>query len=238
MEPLTGNPTLANLAQYRVVNGGDLESVRQSLYDFAVYPTAGANQITLFANPIGQGQTSSTGAVAGTPKTYADTNMELASQLPRYKDFLLQSIEIIFEPGSVATANTFTKLNVSQFNAVPTQVIVAAPNDVDSIRLSGWLELNISSKNYLREAPLGRFPPKTYLSLDAAMGTNSATTATVQAQSAKFGGRPYYIDPYIVLPSNANFQITLNWPAVVATPSGFNGRIGCVLDGVLYRATQ
>jgi hypothetical protein len=35
-----------------------------------------------------------------------------------------------------------------------------------------------------------------------------------------------------------NFNITQNWPAALATPSGFNGRVGIKLDGLLYRNSQ
>ena len=35
-----------------------------------------------------------------------------------------------------------------------------------------------------------------------------------------------------------NFDVTLRWPALVATPSGFNGRVGIILDGYLMRASQ
>lgn len=232
-------PSIADLLQFGVVQSSNLEAVRQTLYDFQVYPTAGvAGALQFFQAPLGQGATSATGAVALTAKTYADTNMVVAGQLPRFVNFLMQSIEVFFEPGSVATASTYTKQAITTVIAVPTAALTAGPNDVDTIRQTGWLELFISNKNYLREAPLGRFPPKTQLDLDAAIATNSATTLGITALSAKFYGRPYYVEPWIMLPENANFSVSCNWPVLTPTPSGFNGRLGIVLDGITYRATQ
>jgi hypothetical protein len=51
-------------------------------------------------------------------------------------------------------------------------------------------------------------------------------------------GRPYYVEPSIFLISTQNFSVTINFPVAVATPSGFNGRVGIILDGYLYRNSQ
>jgi hypothetical protein len=152
------------------------------------------------------------------------------------------SIEIIFEPGSVSTANTFTPQVVHAYlNTVPSNQLPVpggAVNDVNNLRQVGYLQLIVGSKPYLTEAPIGRFPPKTRLEMDAAISTNLATTGTLEAISGKWGGRPYYLDPPIFLPPTQNFSITLNFAAAVATPSGFNGRIGVIFDGFLYRNSQ
>jgi hypothetical protein len=235
---LPSQPNKQWLAQFAVINASDLEAVRQTFYDFQLYLTAGQAQLLFFQNQIGQGITSALGAVVAGNKSFADTNMNLSGQLTSGQNFLMQSIEIFFEPGSSAAASTYVQHAITTFIAVPTQVLLAAPNDVDAIRQSGWLEFLVLSKTYLREAPIGRFPPKTQLDLDSAMATNSATTASIFALSAKFYGRPYYIQPWVTIPSTTNFNVALNWPGAVATPSGFNGRIGCVLDGILFRNTQ
>jgi len=233
-----GIPTLDDLRRYQVVRGGEAELVRQTLYDFQLYPTAGANQLTFFAVPQGQGQSTHSGAAAGVTKSFADTNMELAGQLPRFKNFLIQSIEIDFEPGSISTANLYASVSPAAFTAVAAAAVVHQLNDSNIVRNSGWLELNVSSKNYLREAPVGRFPKKCRMEIEAAAASNSATTGAITALSGKWGGRPYYLDAPIVLPDSTNFSVTLNWPNVQATPSGFNGRIGIILDGYLFRASQ
>lgn len=228
----------STLDQFKVSRPGMPEVIRQRLIDYQLYPAAGQAQLTFFANPVGQGLTSALGAVAGTPKTLADTNMTAAGQLSKGVQFLAESIEIAFEPGSVATANTFTNVTPATFTAVAASAIVAQLNDVNTVRMSGWLEFYILSKTYLTEAPLGSFPPKTRLEIDAAIATNSASTGVLNVNTARWGGRPYTLDPPITLDSNTNFNVFIKWPGAVALPSGFNGRIGVILDGVQYRLSQ
>ena len=229
---------LATLSSYAVNRPGQAEVIRQRLYDFQLYPTAGATQFTFFAVPIGQAGTSSSGLVNTGTKTYADTNMETSGSLPRPKSYLVESIEVMFEPGSVATAGTYTVQSPVQFAGVAAAAVSAQVSDVNIIRQAGWLEFYIGSKTYLYEAPLGVFPPKVRLEIDAAVASNSATTAEVSITAAKWGGRPYYMDPPITLESMQNFAVYLKFPAVVATPSGFNARVGVVFDGVLFRNSQ
>jgi len=235
-------PSLSQAAQMYAVNRpNQFEGVRQSLYDFQIYPTAGATQFTFFAIPQGQGVSSHTGNAANV-KGIWDTNMETAGSLPNPKAFLAESLEIIFEPGSVATAATFTSQVVNSFVAVPTNQVpisAGALNDINVVRQSGELRFFIGSKAYLDEAPLGRFPPKTGLEVaGAAVAGNSATTGNVAIASGRFGGRPYYLNPPVFLAPTQNFSVTLNFPVVVATPSGFNARVGVVMDGFLYRQSQ
>ena len=230
--------SLATLQSYQVNLPGSSEVIRQRLYDFQLYPTAGQAQLSFFQLPIGQGITSAQGGAVGSAKTYADTNMENSGALPRPKNYLIESIEVLFEPGSVSTANTYTPAIPNQTAAAAAAVVLVQLQDINLIRQSGWLELYIGSKTYLWEAPLGTFPPKVRLEMDAALATTSGTAGEVVAVSSKWGGRPYYLDPPIALESLQNFVIYLKWPGVVATPSGFNARIGVVFDGVLYRNSQ
>jgi len=226
------------LDTYKVNRPGQAEVIRQRLYDFQTYPAAGSTQLTFFALPIGQGIASAQGAVLNSAKTYADTNMENAGALPRPKSYLVESIEIVFEPGAQGSASGFAVANAYVFAILAAQATLAAINDVNIVRVSGWLEFYIGSKTYLWEAPLGTFPPKVRLELDAAISGTYAATASLSAIAAKWGGRPYYMDPPIALESLQNFAVYLKFPAAVVTPSGFNGRIGIVFDGVLYRLSQ
>ena len=100
------------------------------------------------------------------------------------------------------------------------------------------LELNVLSKNYLRETPMMAFPPKAHLDVSAALASNSATTSEVGVTFAKAAGRPYYIQPEISLQPAVNFEVVIKYPAAVATPSGFNARVGVILDGFFMRASQ
>lgn len=230
--------SLATLREYSIQNPLKTNVLRQRLYDFQLYATAGVAQMTFFAIAQGAGVTSSLGAVVGSVKTYADTNMDQGGALPKGKSYLAESIEVIFEPGGSAAASTFIQATPNFFNAVAALAILAQLADINALRVSGWLELFAGSTTWLWEAPLGTFPPKVRLDMDAAIASNSATTAEVGAVAAKFGGRPYYLEPAITLDGQMNFAVYLKWPGAVATPSGFNGRIGVVFDGVMYRNSQ
>lgn len=231
-------PTAADFNSRRVTNPSQSEIVRQRFYDYQLYATAGTSQITFFSSPVGQGLTSALGGTAGTPKTLWDTNLELPNTLPSGKAFMIESIEVLFFAGSVSTANTYTIVAPTIFAAVSAATIGSQLADINSFYQSGMLELNILSKNYLRETPMIAFPPKANFDLSAATATNSATTSAVQTANMKASGRPYYISPEIALQPAVNFEVIIKYPAAVATPSGFNGRVGVILDGYFMRASQ
>lgn len=231
-------PTAADFNARRVTNPNQSEIVRQRFYDYQLYPTAGVAQLTFFSQPVGQGITTALGAVAGTGKTLWDTNLELPNTLPSGKAFMIESIEVLFFPGSVSTANTYSIVAPNLFNATAANAVLAQLSDVNTIYQAGMLELNILSKNYLRETPMIAFPPKANFQLDAAISSNSATTAEIAAVNMRAAGRPYYIEPTIALQPAVNFEVVIKYPSAVPTPSGFNGRIGVILDGYFMRASQ
>lgn len=216
-------PNRAQLARYSVNRAG-WEAVRQSLYDFQTYPAAGTTQLTFFAIPVGQNG-----------KTYSDTNLNLAGQLPANQEFLVQSIEVIFYPTVPAVAAQ----NPAAYGAGAAANII---NDVYTVMRTGNLQFTIGSKDYLREAPIGRFPPKTHLEINAALADTTTAGANQQSRIAYAyaAGRPYLVSPVdLLLVSTQNFNVYLNWPeGAQPLPSGNSGRIGVILDGVLYRRSQ
>lgn len=229
-------PTAADFNARRVTNPAQSEIIRQRFYDYQLYATAGTTQLAFFQSPIGSGVTTALGGTVGAAKTAWDTNLELGGTLPSGKAFMIESIEVLYFPGSVSTANTYTPASPVIFNATPAAALSAQLSDVNTFYQSGMLELNILSKNYLRETPLIAFPPKTTFNLDAAFGTGA--TSTNAAANMRAAGRPYYIDPTISLQPAVNFEVLLKFPSAVATPSGFNARIGVILDGYFMRASQ
>jgi len=222
MQPLS----FADAEKYRVNRSQEYEVTRQSLFDFTTYQAAGQTSLTFFQLPLGQGG-----------KTIADTNLELAGQLPAPKYFLVESLEIYLFPGDDP---------VSVDNGVAVDAIATNfANDQYAVEQSGSLNFFIGSKTYLEEAPLGRFPPKTRLETQFgfALQTKQLAAADDGAQIsgdyAAWSGRPYFLDPYkILLAPTQNFNVTLNWPTAVALPSTVDARIGVVLDGVLFRLSQ
>jgi hypothetical protein len=209
-------PSFSDLNKYAVNRGGEYEGIRQTLYDFQAYAQGGQTSLTFFQVP--QGQSS---------KTLFDTNMEVAGSLPAPKHFLVQSIEIYFFPST----------NPVSFDATGDYQIPTFANDMYTVYKSGWLNFFIGSKSYLTEAPIGRFPPKTKLETEFAFALATQTAANgVGADYASWTGRPYFVDPPVLLTPTQNFNVTLNWPTAV-TVTG-TSRIGIVLDGVLYRLSQ
>lgn len=206
-----------DLAKYRVNRPGQLEVLRQSLYDFQAYAAAGQSSLSFFAVPDGQ-----------SGKTKADTNMTLAGQLPAGQQFLVQSLEVYFFPGTVLPGV-----------GPVASVIDSFTNDVWKVRSgSSFLEFVVGSKNYLTETPLMRFPPKARLDgwAAAADATTAAAALFNRTSYADATGRPYPIDPYVLLESTQNFNVKISWPALVTITNA--GRIGVVFDGLLIRNSQ
>lgn len=236
-------PSLDTFRQYIATQnlGSQWEIIKQSLYDTIIYPAAGTVALNFFQSPIG-GANSAQPGNATNPKTLRDTNMTQAGILPSPQMFFCSSMEVDFQPGSSAVANTFALQTAGSSAAAPAAatgiVQIGAANDVNTFYSTGSLLFNIGQKNYLQESPLLRFPPKCRFELDAAVGGNSATTANFGAIKMKSGGRPYQLDPGISLYSMQNFAVQLAWDSVQATPSTFNGQARVIIDGWLFRAVQ
>lgn len=206
------NPIRArNQFRANVPNG--LEATAQPLYDFAAYAAAGQTSLTFFQTPMGSGG-----------KTAADTNMQLAGQLPSPQQFLLNSIEVIFYPGVSPTPAAA---------AVNSEFV----NDVWAVGKGGVLSLQVMSKQQLQMAPIQSFPPSNCMQVDAALSdtTTAAATRLNTTQYACWRGPVFKVAPIMILASQ-NFSVTLTWPAAVALPSTVAGRIGIRLNGILYRA--
>lgn len=179
------------------VNRPGWEKIKQSLYDRVAYPAAGSTQLTFFATPVG-----------GNGKTLSDTNMQLAGQLPTNQSFLVDCVEIMFWP----TTPTVTAQMPAAFGAGAVSQIV---NDAYIFNRAGNLNFVIGSKSYLQEAPLGKFPSRTQYHIEAA-AADATTAAAAQQTRIAFAaqvGRPYDLKPMpVLLTSNQNFSVTLNWP--------------------------
>ena len=204
-----------NPQQYSVNRSGQ-EAIRSSLYDFQAYAAAGQTQLTFFQVPKGQGG-----------KTQADTNMESAGALPSPKQFKLETLELLFFPGS-----PIDQVASSATNAA------GQADDMYQFIKNGFLDLFIGSKSYLTEAPLGRFPSSTGMRVDQSMSGTFAAPNMVKGEYAAATGIIYRIQPEILLEPTQNFNVTLNWPLAIAMPSTLAARVGVVMRGILYRNSQ
>lgn len=231
MNGMTGRKgvTPEQLAQHRTTVAGVADAIWSPLYDYQTYATAGALQFQFFSVPQGQGATSALNATG--VKTVADTNMQQAGSLPRGNRFLAVGIEVEFWPGSSPG------LEVAA--ALPTAAQIARNwDDVYNVIRSGSLTFNIQQRIYAQDAPLMKFPPQTRLTGVASLNaTANAAASFQQIEYATACGAGYSIIP-VYIESTQFFSVTVNFPAVVATPSGVDGRIGVRLLGNLIRDAQ
>lgn len=209
-------PNLSDLQQFDVNQRGQFEGIRQTFYDYQTYLQAGQLSMKFFQQPVGQAS-----------KTLSDTNMRSAGQLPQPQSFLCESVEIHLFPG-VAIGQTAAAAAAPEFS-----------NDMYDVFKAGHVKFFIGSKDYLVEAPLGRFPPKTKMTVNGALAVD-VVEATAEAQItidyASWVGRPYYLNPPVLLVPNQNFDVSFTFDALV--PLSAAARVGVILDGILYRLSQ
>jgi len=219
-----GIPDVSELGQYDVNRPGQTEGIKWSIYDQQAYPQAGTTQLQFFQIPRG-----------ASSKTFADTNMVLAGTLPQPQRFLITGVELYFFP-AVTVLPYVKKLNSASATVASTESFV---NDTWLFYSSAaFLQLDIGSKAYLQEAPLLKFPPSGGLSVNAAV---SDTTTLAGAQLTTFqyataGGPTYDVLPPLLLIANQNFNLSLNWNALV--PISAAAKVMTQLNGFLYRLSQ
>lgn len=209
------------------VNRDGWEAITNTLYDSNAYAAAGANVLSFFTTPIGQGV-----GLGGGVKSLSDTNMTNPGSLPANQEFLITSLEVMFNP----TTPTVAAGMPAFFGAQAAQVII---NDAYIFYRAGNLNLTIGSKSYCQEAPLMKFPPKAFFELHSALSDVTTAGAAFQNRTG-FGtarGRPYLLKAPLRLVSNQNFSVVLSWPEglqAIINPA----RITVSLDGILYRRSQ
>ena len=230
-------PSLKDFAAHLALDLNAIEIVKQPLYDYNVYPTAGLALMSFFAFAQGAGLSASPGNV-GAVKQLSDTNLILASQLPMPQAFWCDGIEVVIDPGSSAAANNFSLLSPSTHVAAAAATVQSGENDVSNLYSSGALTFTVSLKPYYQEGPLYRFPTRHALRLDTAIDSNSATAAEDLKAKINLDGELMRLHPGIGIESSQNFGVNLTWPVVVTTPSGFNARVGIILNGWLFRGVQ
>lgn len=215
------------LAQHGVTVPGVKDAVFNPLYDYTTYAAAGQLNLTFFALQKGQGATSHPGGAG--PKTIADTNMQQSGSLPAGNWFYCMGIEVEFWPGSTTG---FT-------GAVTAAVLAQQWGDCYDFSRSGSLTFAIQNRNYVQDAPLGKFPTQTGLYATAA--NSDSTTAGAgqfrQVSYARLDGAAYNIIPTYIVPTQA-FVVTMDWPNVIALVSTVAARVGVRLVGNLIRSAQ
>lgn len=226
MIPALTPPTLDQFQRYGVNATGIKDVIWQPQYDHISYPAAGINELLFFQSQKGTGVTSAPGGTGS--KTYNDTNMELAAQLPQPQVFLALALSFRVYPG----------INPGR-SALAAAAIPNFMNDVWQLFRSAYVEFSVGEKVYIREAPMGKFPSQ--IKLGGGVALSDTTTAGAAQGSAldqtHFAGPIYRISP-TGIPWGQNFVVKVAWPGLVALPSGQPARVGCDLHGWLARAVQ
>ncbi len=200
----------------RVNIPGTKEVIWEPLYDTVAYPAGGAATLILFQDQIGKNG-----------KTLSQTNMDLDGQLPKGKALKVVSIQLAFYTG--VQANTqITGNNIEQESSI---------NDVRTFSENGSLKFRIGSKEFLRQAPLGKFPAAERISgfADGAISQDTPPNNGNMTSYSAASGRLFTISG-LLLESSQNFHIELN--DLPPLPSGIDGRIVCTLNGWLGRNAQ
>lgn len=204
-------------ARYSILSKPGWEVLPWAFYDFQSYVAAGQAQLTHFQTPKGS-----------SGRTARDTNFPGAGQLPAGQEFFIEEVSLQVLPG----------LNPGLFGA---EVAAQFVNDVWTVGKDGWLELNVLSKKIIQEGPLGNFPFHTRMAGFAAAADASTALAGQVQQTlidyAAWGGKPRRLNS-VMLEANVNFDVTLNWNAAIALPSGVAARVGVFLCGMLRRKLQ
>lgn len=186
----------------------------QPLYDTATIVAAGTTQLAYFATPLGQG----TGAFAAAgAKTLADTNMDLAGQLPSGQNF-----------------------KVLGFRAQPAFTLTQA--DATKWSAGAWFVFTVGQKPYLR-VPVDTLPagtgPSGFFTQAVAANASLASHGWPSLQNSyTIGKKP------LDLSSTTNFGAFIQWATAVAVTSTAPAQpaaglpVRVYLDGFFYRAVQ
>lgn len=185
------------------------ETIWQPLYDSAAITAAGTSSVTLFQDQIGKNG-----------KTLTDTNMDLDGQLSSGTAFLVTGIQLAFYSGAESMP-------------IPSSLSALVVQDTYQFANSGSLTFRIQSKDYCRQAPLGKFPPVERLAVDFAMHGDPAAFESIKYAAPS--GREFSVRG-LLLESSQNFSIELRDIAPMA--SGIDGRVVCTLNGFLGRNAQ
>jgi len=221
--------TRGELVAHRTTVPNTQDAVFNPLYDYQPYVAAGQLVLNFFQVPIGQGATSHPGGAG--PKTEADTNMTNAGMLAKGNRFLCIGIEVEFYPGSVPGFNVALALSAAE--------LARNWDDVYVVSRSGSVRFRIQNRDYVLDAPIGKFPSSTRLCGTAALSDNAATATSLvnQIEYASMCGAAYNIVPTYIEATQA-FGVQLVWPNLIALPSAVIGRIGVRLIGDLIRDAQ
>jgi hypothetical protein len=203
-----------NYQDYASQYGGAIEAIGGVLYDVVTYTSAttlNMNYFTTLRNNLGL------------------SNMELAGTLASPKAFLVRAIRVdILQPP------------MSSARAAAGSVQPGAMDNIAQFLNSGILTLTIGAKQYA-QFPLWMLPCGSgvwgVMASDGDVADpgeiqDYATNGYPQSWNVRTLSKPIFIGPQI------NFNVLINFPAVITTAGGVAVNIKVLLDGDLLRPVQ
>lgn len=194
-----------------------LDVIVEPRYDTQTILAAGALSLTYFQVPIGQGATNFGAATVA--KQLADTNMDLAGQLPAGYNF-----------------------RVLGFRAQP--AFTLSDPDARNWSAGGLFTFTIASKPYLR-VPLDTVPAGCGPTGGGAATTVAATSFRSSSHGVPHISNAYTIGKKpLELSQSQNFSVILTWVTLQPVTSVVTGQaaaglpVRVYLDGFLYRPVQ
>ena len=193
----------------RVNLPGVTEVIWEPLYHRqAIAAGGGTTSLTFFQAQAGVGSV-----------TEADTNMDLQGQLPSGKSFLVTGIQIAF----------YTDQNAEGATAAASGIVTDAVN----FYKNGVVKLKIGSKNYLTQAPFGKFPPVERMAVVSDNTGGEVAANVTELKYAMAAGREFSITD-LLLENGQNFGVELSGIASLT----FASKIMVTLNGYLGRNAQ
>ncbi|HLB37475.1 MAG TPA: hypothetical protein VJL31_12965 [Gemmatimonadales bacterium] len=206
---------------------GLLDVIVEPRYDTATITAPGTLALSYFTVPVGQGLSAFAGA--GVAKSYSDTNMDLAGQLPAGYNFDILGFRVMpcfWIGGSVGAAQVTGKIQ-----------------DANTWSHGGLFTFTIGSKPFLRvpidTIPAGMGPAGFGSSFTAEFGGAQSHGVPSLDNSFKIGRQP------LTLSQTQNFNVVLSWPLVVANTTQFAAHqpaagipVRVFMDGFLKRIVQ
>lgn len=204
-----------------------LDVIVEPRYDTNPILAAGALTLSYFTVPVGQGLSCFAGA--GVAKSYSDTNMELAGQLPAGYNFEVLGFRVM--PAFIVG------------NALGAAMITGEITDANTWTWGGVFNFTIGSKSYCRvpldTIPAGMGPVGYGTSFTGHFGGASAHGVPMLSNSFSISRQP------LELAQTQNFNVQLTWPLVVANTTAFANHqpaaglpIRVFMDGFLKRVLQ
>lgn len=206
---------MRDFAGATILNARDMSSIaaitagkavqRYPLYSILDIPAAGVTELSFFSTPLGGTQT--VGALSVTMDR-SRTNITKANAISTPNDFILKCIRLLVYP-MVEEVDKQTK---------------AATDDMLLLLTSGYFKLVFGEREHITCPPM---------MLSAGMGLTGFTGLT--GAHTVSNGHPllFKIEPWVLIPSELNFQATLNW--ATAPNIATKARVGLIFDGDLVR---